>query len=139
MSDVQTTDSAETREFDTLLRDSLRRAIRISRLSPAQIADELSRRTQRPIKGGSVYAWMAPTKQKWHLPADVVPHLCEILGDDSIQRVLLSDKLKDALSLGESARRVVSLLRRALPQPRERRELKGRKKTRHGRNKVKGK
>jgi len=82
---------------------------------------------------------MAPTKQKWHLPADVVPHLCEILGDDSIQRVLLSDKLKDALSLGESARRVVSLLRRALPQPRERRELKGRKKTRHGRNKVKGK
>jgi hypothetical protein len=110
MSSVQTTQSGQIGELDSLLRESLRRAVGFSRLSPAQIADELSRRVGRAIKDATVYAWMAGTKRKWHLPADVVPHLCEILVDDTIQRLLLSDKLRNALELGESAPRVVSLL-----------------------------
>jgi hypothetical protein len=116
ISGVQTTQSPQTGELDALLREKLRRALRLSRLSPEQIADELTRRSGRPIKDGLIYAWSAETKHRWHLPADVVPHLCELLGDDSIQRLLLSDKLRHALDLGESARRVISLLSVALSE-----------------------
>lgn len=124
MSAVQTTGNPQTEELDTLLRDSLRRAVRNCRLSPEEIADDLTRRMQRPVKEGLVYAWIAATKHRWHLPADAVPHLCEILGDDTIQRLLLSHKLKDALSLGESVQRVVSLLRSALPETQRRAKRK---------------
>jgi hypothetical protein len=127
---VQTTSHNQTAELDTLLRDSLRRAVRVSRLSPAQIADELTKRVQRPIKDALVYAWTAETKHRWHLPADVVPPLCDILGDDNIQRLLLSEKLRKAVSLGESAQRVVSLLHSALQESRKQMKHKrGKKRT----------
>src|ERR1035441_7800259 len=118
MSDDQTTRAVipEPR-IDTVLRAILKRAIGVSQYSREQIADELTVRLCRKISPATVDAWTAETKQAWRLPADAVPDLCEILGDDSIQRLLLSEKLKQALELGESATRVVSLLRSALPEP----------------------
>jgi hypothetical protein len=71
---------------------------------------------------------MAETKHRNHLPADAVPHLCEILGDDTIQRLLLSEKLRQSLELGESTPRVVALLQSALPEATGRREVEGEKK-----------
>ena len=125
---VHTSQQDGTAELDEQLRASVKCAITISRLSAAQIADQLTERLHRPIKEGLVYAWMAPAGHKWHLPADAVPHLCEILGDDSIQRLLLSEKLRQSLELGESTPRVVALLRSALPEATERKEVEGGKK-----------
>lgn len=122
--DVQTTRSAQTGEVDAPLRDSLRRAIALCAKSPAQIADELTNKLHRSVTEGLIYAWMAPTSRN-RLPADIVPHLCEILENDNIQRLLLSDKLRDALTLGESTQRVVSLLRNALPEAPERKQVEG--------------
>ncbi len=84
------------------------------------LAKELSVRSGRAINAGLIHVWRAESKHRWHLPADLVPILCEILNDDSIQRLLLSDKLRDALELGEDANRVVSKLTRALKEPRRR-------------------
>jgi len=112
----------ETRQIvglDSLLRESLRRAIHSSHLSIEQIADELSRRSGRSVTVPLLNAWKA-TRHKGRLPADILPSLCEILGDDSIQRLVLSDKLRQALEFGEDADRVISQLGRALKQPRRR-------------------
>jgi len=114
MSSVQIMPAPQRNELDALLRCSLKGAIHASSKSAEQIADELTSRLHRRIIAATLYAWMAETKQNWHLPADVVPHLCEILGDDTIQRLLLSEKLKKSLDLGESAPRVAALLRSAL-------------------------
>lgn len=115
MSDEQTS-RAETIEskLDATLRAALKRAINFSRYSREQIADELTVRLRRKISPATVDAWTAETKKAWHLPADAVPHLCEFLADDSIQRLLLSEKLRQSLELGESTPKVVALLRDAL-------------------------
>jgi hypothetical protein len=111
--DVQTSDGPQDGQLDRIIRDLLRRAVTLSRLSPAQIADELTKRLQRRVGEPLIYAWMAATNRN-RLPADVLPHICEILKDDSIQRLVLSDKLRHSLELGESTARVISLLRCAL-------------------------
>ncbi len=116
---IYISDTRQAVGLDSLLRESLRRAIHSSHLSIEQIADELSRRSGRSVTVPLLNAWKA-TGHKWRLPADILPHLCEILGDDSIQRLVLSDKLREALEFGESTDRVVSQLRRALKEPRRR-------------------
>jgi hypothetical protein len=101
-------------ELDSLVRDSLKRAMLCRHINEEQLAEELSRRSGRPVKPALVSAWKAETKHRWRLPAALVPIICEILGDDSIQRLLLSEKLKRSLDLGESVPRVISLLERVL-------------------------
>jgi hypothetical protein len=117
LSDVQISKDAQDARFDPVIRKFLRRAVNLSQLSPALIADELTKRLGRPVRESMIYAWMASTNAN-RLPVDVLPHICEILEDDSIQRLVLGDKLRQALELGESTSRVVSLLRKALEEPR---------------------
>jgi len=102
--------------LDAVLRTTLKRAINFSRYSREQIADELTVRLHRKISPATVDAWTAGTKEAWHLPADAVPVLCEILQDDGLQRQLLSPKLRDDLKLGESISRSESLLEKGLTQ-----------------------
>ena len=89
-------------------------------MNAQEVADELTRRSGRTIKPCLVNAWIAKLRQSWRLPAELVPAVCEILNDDSIQRLLLSDKLRQALEFGESGRLVISQLRRVLKEPRRR-------------------
>jgi hypothetical protein len=103
-------------DLDILLRKSLKCAMLSRDINEEKLAAELTKRLGRSVKSALVNAWKAETKHRWHLPANLVPIICEILGDDSIQRLLLSDKLRDALKLGESARQVASLLRNALSE-----------------------
>jgi len=103
-------------ELGTRLRESLKRAIHAFPGKQEGFAQELSKRSGRTITPGLLNAWTAETKHRWHLPADIVPIVCEILRDDSIQRLLLSEKLKQSLDLGESVPQVVSLLRGVLPE-----------------------
>lgn len=124
MSNIQTTRQPQPRELDGLLREALKQAVHRCPLNPAQIADELTKRVGRTISGDTIYAWTAATKSNWHLPADVVPYLCEILEDDSIQRLVLSDKLRNAVDLGEDIPRVVSLLRCVLGEGKNRKTIR---------------
>jgi hypothetical protein len=105
------------------LESRLRKALKCAMLSRGVNEEELAAklttlldRTDNPIIPGLVNAWKAETKHRWHLPAYLVPIICEILGDDSIQRLLLSEKLRQSLEFGEAVPKVVSALRSVLPE-----------------------
>ena len=89
-------------------------------LSEDGLAKELSTSSGRPINAGLVHAWTAESKHKWRIPADLIPFVCEILEDDTIQRLVMSPKQRERLELGESVPRIVSLLRSALKEARTR-------------------
>ncbi len=115
MSDEPTTRAAyDTRDVDGELRPLLREAIHRSSLSRAVIAEKLTRSLGRKVTVPMLDTWTAATKGGYHLPADAVPALCEILQDDALQRQLLSRDLREALELGESARRMELLLARTV-------------------------
>ncbi len=122
---IKTTPSLQAQKLDAILRESMRRAMLTRGINAQEVADELSKRSGRSITPGLVNAWIAKQRHRWHLPADLVPAVCEFLGDDTIQRLLLSDKLRHALTLGESTQQVVSLLRSALANGRQRKSRSG--------------
>ena len=103
MSDWRQLYTPRRHDLDALLRDSLRRAIRFSSKSRQQICDELSIRLGRKISSNMLDNWTGESKRAWRLPADCVPVLCEILDNDTMQRQLLSESLKEAVEVGEWA------------------------------------
>jgi len=127
MSIFETSRNLPADELDGRLRESLKCAMLSRHINEEQLAEKLSKRLHRTVKAALVSAWKAETKHRWHLPANLVPVICEILGDDSIQRLLLSEKLKQSLDLGKSVPRVVSLLRSVLRETSEQSKHKGAK------------
>jgi hypothetical protein len=130
MSIFETTRTSHKDDLDAILRRSLKRAMLFHSMNERDLAAELTQRlgrTDKPIIPGLVNAWKAETKHRWHLPANLVPVICEILGDDTIQRLLLSEKLRQSLDLGESTTRIVAMLQGVLPKPTERKNGRGRK------------
>lgn len=120
MSDGQTIHERNERvKLDAVLRDWLRRAIAASRIKREDICTELKNRLGREISINMLDTWTAATKQDWHIPADAVPALADILQDDTIQRQLLNPKQCHALKLGESAVSLHSLLKEVLAEARE--------------------
>lgn len=117
---------ASAEELGTLIRQSLRDAVHSFGLE--KFTTELQRRSGRKVQATLVNAWMSDTKHRWRLPTDLVPFVCEILGDDTIQRLVMSEKHRRALELGESIPRIVALLRSALPEATERKKAEGEKK-----------
>jgi hypothetical protein len=118
-------------ELDVLLRKSMKCAMLSRGINEEELAAELTKRlglTEHPFKPSLINAWKAETKHRWHLPGYLIPIICEILGDDTIQRVVMSEKLRRNVELGESTPRIVSLLRSALAQATERKNGEGRKK-----------
>jgi hypothetical protein len=130
MSIFETSRNPLTDDLDALLRKSLKCAMLSRDINEEKLAAELTKRLGRTVNAALVSAWKAETKHRWHLPANLVPVICEILGDDSIQRLLLSEKLKQSLDLGESAPRIISLLRSVLPEATEGKKGESRKKPR---------
>lgn len=128
MSIIETNRALLPDELDCLLRKSLKCAMAARGLNEESLAAELTKRLGHAINPASVNAWKADTKHKWSLPAKYIPVLCEILENDSIQRLLMSEKLRHSLELGESTSRVVSLLQSALPEATEPKEVEGGKK-----------
>jgi hypothetical protein len=94
-------DKPRGHSIDSLIRDTLRQLLHIPTKSRQNVADELSQRLGRKISVHILHKWVSDGKQVWRLPADVVPALCEILGDDTLQRLLLNAPMKEALELGE--------------------------------------
>jgi hypothetical protein len=94
-------DTPSADKIDSIIRNSLRRAIQGRRLSYRQISEALTERLDRPISVHILRNWASESKWAYHLPADAVPVLCEILMDDSLQRNLLSGPQREALKVGE--------------------------------------
>ena len=113
-------------ELDALIRKALRNAMRGKNLD--RVAAQLRERSGRPVSVPLLRAWSAEARHRWQLPAPLVPPICEILEDDTIQHLLLSEKLKKSLELGESTPRIVAILRSGLREATERREIEGQKK-----------
>lgn len=86
---------------DRLLRETIRRGIRFCHKSPVEICEALSARVGRTISVESLHKWKAESETERRLPADCVLALSEILRDDTLQRAMLSERLKQALELGE--------------------------------------
>jgi hypothetical protein len=114
-----------TDELDALIRKALRNAMRGKDLD--RVAAQLRERSGRPVSVPLLRAWSAEARHRWQLPAPLVPLLCEILNDDSIQRLLLRENMRKSLELGESAPRLVALLRSAVDEATERMTVKTQK------------
>ena len=118
MSIFETSRTLSVDELDTLLRKALKCAMLARGINEEMLAAELTKRLGRtdnnPVTPGLVNAWKAETKHRWSLPGKYIPIICEILGDDSIQRLLMSEKHRQSLDLGESVPRIVSALQSAL-------------------------
>ncbi len=91
--------------------------MRAQNLKPEDITAQLKEKYGLNVASALIRAWMAESRHRWRLPAELVPPVCQILGDDSIQLLLLSEKQREALELGEKGPRVAELLRAALGEP----------------------
>jgi len=95
----------ERRGFDRELCILLRTAIRRSGLTHSEIARRLEAATQHGTSTAMLDAWTSLVRAN-HLPAYLVPSLCDILGDPSLQRELLSTKQRELLEYGEAREKV---------------------------------
>ncbi len=65
------------------------------------IAAELSRKTGRPITASILNDYTATTKTAARFPAAYVRGLCEVTGNDSLQRFVLEPRLLALIEIGE--------------------------------------
>lgn len=86
---------------DKEIRECLRRILRASPKSRQHIADELTKAVGRNVSLECLNKWASEAESARHLPADCILPLSEILGDDSLQRLILTEKMKRCLRLGE--------------------------------------
>lgn len=91
-----------TQNLDPLIRGRLRELLRTSKKSRVQIAEELSRilPADQHVSEHILSNWANGSKRAYSLPARVVPALCEVLQDDSLQQILLNDKQIGEMGLG---------------------------------------
>jgi hypothetical protein len=66
-----------------------------------QIATELSVRVGRSVTVSILNDWTKTTKTSARFPAAYVRVFCEIIGNDELQRVLLSPRLLDMIEVAE--------------------------------------
>lgn len=94
---------ADGQNLDSLIRERLRGLLRKSSKSRAQTAEALSQLLPegQHVSEHILSNWANGSKTGYSLPARAVPALCLVLGDDSLQRLLLSPELTAALELGE--------------------------------------
>ncbi len=105
------------------LADALRRWLKANKqkrgVSSDQLAKALAPRLGRAVSAHMVETWIGETKRDWHIPADAMPALAEILQDNGGLRQLLNEEQRRHLELGESAARLFALLESALADARK--------------------
>lgn len=93
-------DTHEIPDLDSRIRTALKAAIRRSGKSREHIADELNRAHGLSVSVHTLNNWTGGKRER-RVPAEVVPALCAVLGDDSLQRLLLDQEQIGKLELGE--------------------------------------
>lgn len=94
-------DALKKPDLDAQIRHALRVAIRHSGKSRDQIAEELRSRHGLNISVPILNNWTGDSKRERRVPAVMVPALCAVLGDQSLQRLLLNEEQVGKLELGE--------------------------------------
>jgi hypothetical protein len=94
-------DKAQQTDGDTALRQLLSQAIRSCPLSRVQICEALTRRLGVKVKPFMLDSYTAESKKPARFPAAWVPALCEVTGNNELQRRLLSAGDRQFLDLGE--------------------------------------
>lgn len=95
-------DTPEGPSLDARIRVALSGAIRKSGKSRETIAQELSDACGLNVSVFTLNNWTCDSKRERRIPAEAIPALCEVLGDDSLQRLMMSDEHLNALELGDA-------------------------------------
>ncbi|MBZ5697903.1 MAG: hypothetical protein LAN18_05090 [Acidobacteriia bacterium] len=90
------------------LRNLITILIRKCPKSRAQIAEELTALTGQRVTAQSLYGFTSFANKQTRFPAEFVEPFCQIVGNDELQRHLLSARLVDLLALGEVAHSTLS-------------------------------
>lgn len=88
-------------QADAKFRQALATAIRNSNKDRDQIAMELSSKVGVRVSRRMLNEYSATSQAPYRFPAIWLAALCEILGDDSLLRTVLSPRLNSLLELGE--------------------------------------
>lgn len=109
------------RNADAALRRLLTDLLKQSSKSRAQVAEEISVHAGQRISKRMLDDWMAESKKPARFPACLVQAFCEVTGNDQLQRYLLSERMRQLLSVGESVENLIGLDRRKKPPKRPKR------------------
>jgi len=84
-----------------------------SKKSRANIADEMSQRARRGISKRMIDDWVSP-KTRARFPAALIEIFCEVIGNDALQRHVMSPRLLELVQTGERVRHMDVILRQML-------------------------
>ena len=86
---------------DRVIRKALSKAIRACPKSRETIAEQLSTAIGTPLKARSLDNYTAESRADYRFPAAWIVPFCEIVGDHSLRRLLLSPSDEESLEVGE--------------------------------------
>ena len=99
-----------TRDPDATLRQLLKNLVRRCSKSRAVIADDMMVQVGRKISERMLDDWIGPSKKPARFPAAFIEAFCEAVGNDALQRYVMSERLRDLVDLGERIRSMASVL-----------------------------
>lgn len=88
-------------DFDAALRRLLSDILTDGSEKRNEIAEKLSARAGRRISCSMLNAFAAPSNETARFPAALIVHLCEITGDDRLQRFVMGPRLLRLVEFAE--------------------------------------
>lgn len=98
--------TAEAVRLDAGLRNLLAQVIRDDNKKRTGIVEEMKARGFR-VSLNSLNDYTALSKERMKFPLLFVQPFCEVVGDDRLQRFVLSPRLRELLRLGEAAAEIL--------------------------------
>lgn len=92
---------------DSELRKLLSRLIKQSSKKRFQIAEEMSGFAGLPISESMLNDWTSEYHKSARFPAVLIESFCRAIGNDELQRRLVSARLRELIALGEKAERLL--------------------------------
>ncbi len=97
---------------DSELRKLLSRLIKPSGKKRCQIADEIGRLCGLHISERMLNDWTSECHRSARFPAFLIEPFCQVIGNDELQRRLVSERLRELIELGEKAERLLKRSKR---------------------------
>lgn len=80
------------------------------RMTREQVAQELTTMTGHTITKGMLDDWATPSKTGLRVPAFLIKPLCEVTGDDRLQRWVSGPRLQEFIEIGEQLHTIEPIL-----------------------------
>lgn len=97
---------------DSDLRSLLSRLIKQSGIKRCQISDEMGRLCGLHISERMLNDWTSECHRSARFPAFLIEPFCQAIGNDELQRRLVSERLRELIDLGEKAERLLKRSKR---------------------------